>query len=85
VKLREFFRRGQAAQKAVDGEIKRHRRSHVINRDYCRRWALDYAATRRHHNFKRVSEQWLDQLEARVKHWMADSIKRLPSRGKTIR
>jgi hypothetical protein len=73
------------APQAVEEKIERHRQSHVINRGYCRKWALDYAGSNRHHHFARVSEAWLNQVEAATKRWMADAIDRLPSKGETIR
>lgn len=60
------------------------RQSRVINRDYVRRWALDYASTNRCHKFNRVSEQFLNAIEASTKSAIRDRIMRHPSKGKTL-
>ena len=60
------------------------RRSHVINIDYVKRWALDYARTNRAHPFSRVSEQFLNAIEAATKAAIRDRIDRHPSKGKTL-
>jgi Uri superfamily endonuclease len=58
--------------------------SRVINRDYVKRWALDYARTNRSHPFTRVSEQFLNAIEAATKAAIRDKIDRAPSKGKTL-
>jgi hypothetical protein len=64
---------------------KGERRSRVINRDYVKRWALDYARTNRGtHPFNRVSESFLNMIEAATKAAIRDRIDRHPSRGKTL-
>jgi hypothetical protein len=49
-----------------------------------RKWALDYARTNRAHPFTRVSEQFLNMIEAAVKNAIIERIRRHPSRGKTL-
>jgi hypothetical protein len=60
------------------------RRSRVINRDYARRWALDYAKDNRLHKFNRVSEQFLNAIETATKTAIINRVMRHPSRGKTL-
>lgn len=61
-----------------------HRQSRVINRDYVKRWALDYARTNRAHPFSRVSEQFLNAIEMSTKAAIRMRIDTAPSRGKTL-
>lgn len=61
-----------------------HRQSRVINRDYVKRWALDYAKDKRSHPFNRVSEQFLNMVEAATKAAIRDRVDRHPSKGKTL-
>ena len=60
------------------------RRSRVINRDYVKRWALEYAGKNRAHPFKRVSAEFLNAIETATKLAIRDRILRHPSRGKTL-
>jgi len=60
------------------------KRSRVINRDYVKRWALDYASTNRLHKFSRVSESFLNMIEADTKSAIRNRIMRHPSKGKTL-
>ena len=62
----------------------RKRMSRVINRQYVKDWALDYAATNRAHPFTRVSNQFLNAIEAATKAAIRDRIDRAPSKGKTL-
>jgi hypothetical protein len=55
-----------------------HRVSRVINRDYARRWALDYAKENRMHPFTRVSEQFLNAIETSTKTAIINRIQRHP-------
>jgi hypothetical protein len=61
-----------------------HRQSRVINRDYVKRWALDYARTNRAQPFTRVSERFLNAIEAQTKSLIRQRIDKHPSRGKTL-
>lgn len=61
------------------------RQSRVINRAYCREWALDYARTNRTHPFTRVSEGFLNAVEANTKAFIRDRINRAPSMGVTLK
>jgi len=60
------------------------RQSRVINRDYIKRWALEYARTNRSHLFTRVSEQFLNMIECDTKAAIRSRIDRHPSKGKTL-
>jgi hypothetical protein len=81
-KVEQFVAAGQRAQNAADEIIKRH--SRVINREYVKRWALDYARTKRSHPFSRVSEQFLNMIECDTKAAIRSRIDRHPSKGKTL-
>jgi hypothetical protein len=61
-----------------------HRVSRVINRDYVRRWTLDYAKENRLHPFNRVSEQFLNAIETATKTAIIQRVMRHPSKGKTL-
>lgn len=58
---------------------------HVINRSYVARLSLRIAQETRHHNFERVSKQYLDRIEHRTRIIIADEIQRQPSKGKTLK
>jgi len=62
-----------------------NRQSRVINRTYVKTWALDYADTNRSHKFTRVSEQFLNAVEANTKAFIRDRINRAPSKGLTLK
>lgn len=64
--------------------IAQPRQSRVINRAYVRSWALDYAKDKRLGRFTRVSEEFLNAVEASTKSFIRDRIDRHPSRGKTL-
>jgi hypothetical protein len=64
--------------------FERQRQSRVINRDYVRRWALDYAKETRSHKFTRVSEYFLNYIERECKNIIMDKVRRIPSKGKTL-
>ena len=61
------------------------RTSSVINRAYVKRWALDYASTNRSQPFTRVSDDFLNAVEANTKAFIRDRINRAPSRGVTLK
>lgn len=61
------------------------RQSRVINRACVKTWALDYARTNKAHPFTRVSEQFLNMVEANTKAFIRDRINRAPSMGVTLK
>jgi hypothetical protein len=75
--------------KVLSGDtcMENHRMSRVINRDYVRRWALDYC---RDHDMPskrkkvRVSEQFLNMIEASTKSAIIARIESHTSKGKTL-
>jgi hypothetical protein len=71
-------------ERLPDTPEENHRQSRVINRDYVKRWALDYAHTNRCHHFTRDSEQFLNAIETATKAAIRDKIDRHPSKGKTL-
>lgn len=73
----------EAKQEAID-QLVRQRMSRVINRDYVRRWALDYANDNRYHKFSRVSESFLCAIEAAAKSAIRDRVHRHGSKGVTL-
>lgn len=82
---------GQFAR-PVDGEtalVSLPRLRHLTVRSSVREFALEYSAERRRLSsgqprFTRVSEAWLDQVEARVKAMVRAHVDSLPSVGRTI-
>jgi hypothetical protein len=56
----------------------------LINKQAVKRFALD-ASKNRHHNYTRVSEDFLVRIEGIVRKSIKDHVHRLPSVGKTIR
>ena len=62
-----------------------HRQSRVINREYVKRWTLDYAKTNRCHEFKRVSNEFLNAIEVATKLAIRDRVMRHPSKGVTLK
>jgi len=81
----------QQRAKAVAGDsstrqtrARADRRSRVINRMYVRRWALEYANTHRFHKFARVSEAFVNAIEAETKSSIIARVLSHPSKGKTL-
>jgi hypothetical protein len=62
-----------------------NRQSRVINLTYVKAWAIDYANSTRSHTFTRVSEQFLNAVEANTKAFIRDRINRAPSKGVTLK
>jgi hypothetical protein len=56
----------------------------LINRKKVKATALDMAPSIRCHKFTRVSDAWVDEIEAIVKREIANKIKRAPSKGCTL-
>ena len=56
----------------------------MINRAKVRQYALTVAAERAH-RFTRVGDEFYQQCEANLKQFIAGSVRRLPSMGKTIK
>jgi hypothetical protein len=77
-------RRTEPDEPENNGKPSWRRQSRVINRDYVRKWALDYAQTNRFHKFTRVSEQFLNAIEVQAKIAIRDRVNRHPGRGKTL-
>jgi len=58
----------------------------LINRQHCKQFALRWAQeTRKGWTAERVSKQFLDDLDTRVRLLIQGAIRRHPSVGKTIR
>ncbi len=55
----------------------------LINRSHCKSLALELAG-RRPHKFSRVSAEYLDYVDGRVRQMMVQDIAALPSIGKTV-
>lgn len=62
-----------------------NRQSRVINRAYVKTWALDYARTNRAHPFTRVSDDFLNAVEAATKSFIRHRIDSAPSKGVTLK
>lgn len=57
----------------------------ILNQKHTRQFALDVAAKHRNGRFTRVSQDFLDRIEARTKKLILDEIHRHPSLGKTLK
>jgi acyl-[acyl carrier protein]--UDP-N-acetylglucosamine O-acyltransferase len=57
--------------------------STLINRKYVKQYALSVAAHRAH-QFTRVGSDFFIKVDAQVRAFIADYVKHLPSKGKTI-
>ena len=56
----------------------------LINKKAVKLFALECGADRAH-KFTRVSKDFYETIDARVKHEIREAVKRLPSVGKTIK
>jgi len=56
----------------------------LLNRKQVKAYALE-AARARAHKFTRVGRSFYDQCEADLRQFISGYIRRLPSKGKTIR
>jgi hypothetical protein len=75
------------SDQAPEGQVTRF--PHVIVRLAVRRFALEYAGQVKklstgQPRFTRVSDDWLDRIEAQFKAAIRSQIDRLPSNGRTI-
>ena len=59
--------------------------NNLINSAQVKRYALEYAAKNKHHQFSRVSAEFLENTEYFLKSWIHARINGQPSKGKTIR
>lgn len=59
-------------------------RKSILNRKQSKAHFKAIAETARAHKFSIISEEYLDDLEARINMMVLDDIKRLPSKGKTV-
>jgi hypothetical protein len=96
--LQTFIANGLAAQRAVDEVIADSQSPSAngtarartlnptcfLNREACRDFLLEQAAGTRHHKFERVSSETLHQVNEVVRQIMIGTVRRLPSKGKTI-
>lgn len=55
----------------------------LVNKKHAKIFALGCAANRAH-KFTRVSGDFYATLDAKLKVWIAEHVRQLPSRGKTI-
>jgi hypothetical protein len=56
----------------------------LINRSKVKATVLELAPTLRSHKWTRVSDRWLDEVEAAVRTEIVRKIKRAPSKGCTL-
>jgi hypothetical protein len=56
----------------------------ILNKSKFKRATLDIAS-KRHHKFTRVSEEFINRAEYMLTRWLMDHISQLPSKGKTIK
>jgi hypothetical protein len=65
--------------------VKKDKKMNLINKSAVKECALEAASMyRAQAGLTRVSSDFLEYIEARVKHMIIDQIKRQPSLGKTI-
>jgi hypothetical protein len=77
----------QATADKITGRNQREhfRRSRVINREYCREFALEWAKTKRHHKFTRVSDAFLNAVEKDTREFIRYRVDHQPSKGMTLK
>ncbi len=56
----------------------------LINKAQVKRKALEVATAERSHKFTRVSQQFIDDIEATVRNAIVTKVKATPSKGKTL-
>jgi hypothetical protein len=56
----------------------------ILNRKHSKIRFKAIAETARAHKFSIISNEYLDDLEARIEMMVREDIKRLPSKGKTV-
>jgi len=76
----------ETTPEATTASPRTRRSSHdlLVNRSRLRRFVLDVASQRRH-RFTRVSEQFIEQVDAHLRTWVREYVQSLPSKGKTIK
>lgn len=63
---------------------KRRTKTGLLNRPVVRQLALDLSQNMRRGKFTRVSEEFIDDLEAQVRSMITTRVHRAPSKGKTL-
>lgn len=58
--------------------------SRLISPTHVRRYLLDTAQKGRHHQFRRVSAETIDLVEAKVRQFCAQLVQAAPSKGVTL-
>jgi hypothetical protein len=89
--LEGFVAAGQAAQRAANAVVERAAPVRArtlnptcfLNASACREFLLEFAGTRAH-KFERVSGKTLHELNEHLRALMISTVRRLPSKGKTI-
>jgi hypothetical protein len=56
----------------------------ILNKAKFKRTTLEIAS-KRHHKFTRVSEEFISRAEHMLTSWLLSHINQLPSKGKTIK
>jgi hypothetical protein len=57
----------------------------IINRQNVKRLALEMSAAKRAGKFTRVSAEFIDRIEGRLKQFIASEVHQHPSIGKTLK
>jgi len=58
--------------------------NNVTNKKHTRRYALEYADTKRPGKFKRIGQSFLDRLEARCRSVIRNEVDNYPTKGSTL-
>ena len=59
--------------------------SRLINIQNVKQFSLDVAHKQGREQFERVSKEWTDRIEARLRAVIVDAVQRHPSKGKTLK
>lgn len=71
----------------TDNNSERSRRKFcLLNETAFKQFCLEkVAVVKPHHKFERISQSYVDQWHARLMAMVTDDLRRLPSKGKTIK
>ena len=58
--------------------------NYIVSKSKVKKFALEYAATNKAHPFTRVSQEFIDAVEANARTFIRNTVQSNPSKGKTI-
>lgn len=59
--------------------------SSILNKAQFRKFVLALADKNRHHEYTRVSDDFIQRAEANLRVWTLQQLHAMPSKGKTIK